>query len=505
MGDNKIKYYRGNINLLSANESLEYTEEQIEEIIKCTNDYEYFIYNYVKIRTKKGLEKPEVRDYQRRMLDTYHNNNRCLTMAGRQCGKSITAAMYLTWYLCFHSYKIVGIVANKEKVAKLMLSNIKNIFVNLPIWMKPGVDQWGTTEIKLDNNSGCVVAACSADALTGYTLNILVVDEISKIPKNKANDFFDSVLPTVEADENAKIIGFSTPKGLNIWYKMWTEAEQGISGYVTTKVEWNEPPGRDEKWKAAKIAEKGEEYFNQEFACEFIGSSSTLIKGDKLRTLTFKKPIKEENDGKFKIYEFPKKDNKYVAICDVGEGLGKDYSTIQVINITNNTYEQVAVYRDNEIKPFSYHIIIEKIAKYYNTALVVIERNSCGAEVVNNLYYELDYENIYYGDEFGLRTTAKLKRTGCSNFKYLVESDMLRIYDYQTINEISRFVYDGKTFKAQDYDDHDDLVMPLILFSWLALDKVESENWLDVDCITGINNAVEKEVDEFLVLMDYTD
>lgn len=501
----KIRYYRGNVNLLCGGEKLEYTEEQIQEIVKCANDYEYFIYNYVYIKTKKGLEKPEVRPYQKRILSTIHDNNRVLGMAGRQCGKSVSLGMYISWYICFHGYKTVGIVANKEKVAKLMLATVKNIFLNLPIWLKPGVDTWGTTEIKLDNNSAVVVSACSADALTGYTLNMLVVDEVSKIPKNKANDFFDSVLPTVEADENAKIVCISTPKGLNIWYKMWTEAEQGLSGYTTVKVEWNEPPGRDEEWREKKIAEKGLEYFNQEYDCQFYGSSSTLIKGEKLKEIPLKKPVREEYEGKFKIYELPKKDNRYVILCDVGEGLGKDYSTIQIIDITNEPYCQVAVYRDNEIKPFSYHLIIDKIGKYYNESLVVIERNSCGAEVVNNLNYYSEYENIYYQDELGLRTTKKTKGTGCSNLAYLVESDKLLLCDYDTINELSRFVSAGGSFKAQDYDDHDDLVMPLVMFAWLIMDKVESELWLDLDLTSGINKEKEEELDQFLVLIDNDD
>lgn len=288
MSNEKINYYRGNPKLLTGGEKLDYTKEQIDEIIKCSEDYEYFIYNYVYIKTNKGLEKPDTREYQRRILNTIDDENRILIMAGRQCGKSVSIAMYVAWYLCFHSHKTVGIVANKEKVAKLMLNTVKNIFINLPLFLKPGVDQWGMTEIKLDNGSVGVVSACSADALTGYTLNICVVDEVSKIPKNKANDFFDSVLPTVEADPDAKVICCSTPKGLNLWYKMWKEAERGISGYSTVFVEWNEVPGRDEEWRKAKIAEKGLEYFNQEYAC---------VTGDTLVT------VKDKYTGEIKQIE----------------------------------------------------------------------------------------------------------------------------------------------------------------------------------------------------------
>lgn len=250
--------------------------------------------------------------------------------------------------------------------------------------------------------------------------------------------------------------------------------------------------------------ENGNVYYTNNIVshnCSFIGSSASLIKGDKLKTLTFKKPTKELEDSKFKIYETPIPKDKYVLICDVCEGIGKDYSTIQVINITTLPYKQVAVYRDNEIKPFSYHLIIDKIGKYYNTGLVIIERNNCGAEVIDNLHYELDYENCFYGDEFGFRTTAKTKRTGCSNLKFLIENDSLLINDYETINELSRFVYDGKTFKAQDYDGHDDLVMPLVIFSYLVLDKTLSELWFETCLTERVNKEKEEELEEFFVLI----
>lgn len=493
------KYYRGNINLLNAGESQEYTEEQIEEILKCRDSYEYFIYNYVKVKTKNGLEKPEIRPYQQRILKKIHNNNRILIMAGRQCGKSLSISMYVAWYICFNSYKTVGVVANKEKVSKLMLATIKNIFINLPLFLKPGVEQWGMTDIKLDNNSIVVISACSADALTGYTLNMCICDEVSKIPKNKAHDFFDSVLPTVEADENAKIICCSTPKGMNLWYKMWKEAVAGISGYVYELVEWFEPPGRDEKWKAAKIAEKGLQYFQQEFGCEFAGSSTTLIDGNKLKNLVINPILFEEYEGKLKIYQRPIKHHSYVLCSDVGEGVGRDYSTIQIIDVSEEVYKQVAVYKDNATKPFSFHLPIAKLGTLYNMALVIIERNSCGAEVLNNLHYESEYENIFYEDEFGLRTTKKTKSVGCSNLSFLIENDKLEIGDYETINELSTFVSSGTSYAAQDYDDHDDLVMPLVIFAWLILNKVLAEQWLDINYVEKINKDKEDDINENLI------
>lgn len=493
----KVRYYRGNPNLLLGGEDQEYTEEQINEIIKCRDSYEYFIYNYVKIKTKKGLEKPEVRPYQQRILKTIHDNYRTLVMAGRQCGKSLSTAMYIAWYICFHDYKTVGVVANKERVAKLILASVKNIFTNLPLFLKPGVEQWGTTEIKLDNNSVVTVSACSADALTGYTLNMLICDEVSKIPKNKANDFFDSVLPTVEADENAKIICLSTPKGINIWYKMWTEAEQGISGYSTVRVEWHEPPGRDEEWRKKKIAEKGLEYFAQEYSCDFLGSAGTLLKTSILQALPVKRPLKIELDECLKIYQLPIKEHIYVVLCDVSEGLGKDYSTIQVLDVTQKPYSQVCVYRNNNIKPLFFHDVINSIGKQYNNGLVIIENNSIGMEVLHNLNYESEYENIFYDKDFGIRTTKKSKSLGCSNFSFLMDQNTFDICDYDTIQELSRFVRKGASYAAQDTGDTDDLVMPLIIFSYFLLTDEYRDNWLET---VQIEKPKEELEESFIVI-----
>ena len=504
--ERKRNSYRGNTNLLPANVNIEYEDWQIEEILKCKQSIEYFLSNYVKIvNIDEGLVYFKPYDYQKEVIKLYEKENRICIKCPRQVGKSLIVSGICLHEAIFNSHRTIAILGNKEKTSMQLLSIIKLMIEHLPMWLKCGIMEYNKKNVIFDNGSEIFSSSTSSSAIRGRSCSLLVLDEFAFISKNIFEDFFTSVYPTIASSKTAKVIIISTPFGLNHFYKIYTEAEQGLNGYVPFSIKWNEVPGRDEEFKKRTIAEIGYDRWKQEYQADFIGSSSTLINGDKLRTLTFKKPIKEEYDGKFKVYELPKKDNKYIIICDVGEGLGKDYSTIQVINITNNIYVQVAVYRDNEIKPFSYHLIIDKIGKYYNTALAVIERNSCGAEVVNNLYYDLDYENIYYGDEFGLRTTAKLKRTGCSNFKHLIENDMLIVCDYETINEISRFVYDGKTFKAQDYDDHDDLVMPLVLFCYIAMDKIESENWLDQNYVDEVNSELEKELDDFLVLMDYDD
>ena len=63
--------------------------------------------------------------------------------------------------------------------------------------------------------------------------------------------------------------------------------------------------------------------------------------------------------------------------------------------------------------------------------------------------------------------TKGTKKIGTSNLKSLVEGDKLIINDFDIISELSTFISRGKSFEAET-GSHDDLVMCLVIFSWLA-------------------------------------
>ena len=57
----------------------------------------------------------------------------------------------------------------------------------------------------------------------------------------------------------------STPNGLNHFYKIWSDAVDKKNQYKPIEVNWNQIPGRDEKWKKETISNTSEEQFRQEF------------------------------------------------------------------------------------------------------------------------------------------------------------------------------------------------------------------------------------------------
>ena len=147
-------------------------------------------------------------------------------------------------------------------------------------------------------------------------------------------------------------------------------------------------------------------------------------------------------------------------------------------------------YRDNKISPLLYPSVIYKVATEYNNAYVLIEINS-SEQVADILYNEYEYENIVFvnrsGDgqvisggfgggrtQLGVVTDKRVKRIGCSNFKTLVEEKRLLIPDADIISEISTFIQVKNSYEA-DEGYHDDLVMPLVLFSWATTNNYFKE------------------------------
>ena len=477
-----VKQYLGNANLKAAGVPLNFTKDQIEEYLKCASDPIYFIETYCKIVTLDyGLQPFKLYECQKNKVKVIHENRKVILMEGRQQGKTTTSAAYILWYTLFQESKTVAILANKATAAREVLYRYQIMYENLPVWLQQGVTTWNKGDIALENGSIVFTAATSASGIRGKSVNLLYVDEAAIIPNNIAEQFFTSVYPTISAGETTKILLSSTPLGYNHFWKFWNEAEQNLNGFVNLFIPYWEIPGRDEKWAEEQRRLLGELKFNQEVLCKFLGSSLTLIAADTIAQLS-PIPTIYSKDG-LDVYEAAQKDHTYVIIADTAKGVGGDYSAFQIIDATQMPYKLVGKYRDNKISPLLYPSVIYKVAKEFNEAYVLVEINT-SEQVADILYGDYEYENIIsvtktttgqvvnggFGGgktQLGVITDKKVKRIGCSNFKSMVEEKKLLIHDADTISEISTFIQRKNSYMA-DEGYHDDLVMPLVLFSWLT-------------------------------------
>ena len=489
--------YRDNPLLKKAGVKVEYTQEQVDEYIKCSKDPIYFAKNYVKIvNVDEGLINFRMWPFQEQMLKLFSSNRFVITKCPRQVGKTTTTVAYMLWETIFKDSQNCAVLANKGSLARDILAKYQLAYENLPMWLQQGVVTWNKGNVELENGSKIIAASTSSSAIRGGSFNIVFLDEFAFVPTNIAEEFFNSVYPVISSGKKTKIIIVSTPNGMNLFYKLWMDSINKKNNYVNFEIHWSHVPGRDEKWKEETIRNTSERQFSQEFETEFLGSSNTLISGYKLQSLVYKDPVDQHD--LLKIYEHPvkegvneaKSDHLYCITVDVSEGKNLDCSAFSVIDISQTPYKQVATYKSSSITPILFPTVIYNTARYYNDAYILVEINN-NPQVADSLHSDFEYENLWKiftgnkkpqqlsagfarGIQMGLKMSPQVKAIGCSNLKTLIEGDKLLINDFDTYSELTTFIQQKNSFSAEQ-GANDDMVMSLVIFSWVTTQQYFKE------------------------------
>ena len=499
--DWEIESDTGWVDITHLHKTVEYTVFRVELenglILECADDHIVFDADYNQVFVKDLTSSDSIitdsgpiqvksvtsLDYAENMFDLTVDsaNHRYYTNSILSHNTTVSAA-YILWFSITHTDKTSVILGNKASLAREILDRIKLMYEYLPIWLKPGIEEWNKGRVKFDNKSQIITGATSASAGRGLSIALLYLDELSFVQRGIVEEFWTSTYPTVSSGKESKIIISTTPNGYDFFYKLWTESEQGINEFRRIKFDYHDHPDRDEKWQQTQIKNLGIDKFNQEFGAEFLGASATLISGSKLNTL---KPIQSTELIPSKLYQYfsPIKDHSYVMLVDTSRGKGLDYSAFVIVDISEFPYQVVCVFRDNTVSTLVYPEIINRLAIQYNEAFVLIETNDLGQQVADTLRYDLEYENVYMSiqEEIreggnpkyspGCRTTKKTKSIGCNMLKDLIENNKLLVNDIEIITELSSFIRVGASYRADD-GKHDDLVMCLVMFAYLTTQSV---------------------------------
>ena len=466
----KNEGYLGNTLVKRAGVETKYTDDELQEYIKCSSNPVHFIESYCSIISlDEGLVKFKLRGYQQNLIEHYDDNRFNVVLASRQSGKSITSCAYLLWYLLFHPEVTVAVLANKGAIAREMISRIVTMLESVPFFLQPGVKILNKGNIEFANDSKVVAAATSSSSIRGLSINLLYLDEFAFV--ENAEEFYTSTYPVVTSGKNSKVIITSTANGVgNMFYKIYESAVQKQSEYKHFLINWFDVPGRDEEWKKQTIANTSETQFEQEYGNSFLGTGNTLINSNVLLGLRSVDP--DWNRDNINIYERPKEGHSYVCTVDVSKGRGIDYSTFSIFDVSSQPFKQVATFRDNMLSPMLLPDMISKYVKPYNEALVIVENNAEGGTVATQLHYDIEYPNVFVQgmtkqEDIGVTMNRKIKRIGCSTLKELLEENRLELVDRATITELLTFINKGNSYEAaKGY--HDDMVMNCVLFAWFV-------------------------------------
>jgi hypothetical protein len=496
---NKQQFYLGNKNLPRPDAQFDYASNPawVADIQKCKKNILYFAENFFYIiNLDRGREKIELYGSQRRILRSLRDNRFVILLASRQIGKSTLLTIYALWVACFNEDQNILIVANKESTAINIFKRVRLAYEQLPNYLKPGAIEYGKTSMTLGNGSNIGISTTSSDAGRGSSVNCLILDELAFIDNHLVEEFWRSVYPIISSSKKSKIFIASTPNGTdNLFYDLYNGATEGKNDWKAERVDWWEVPGRDEEWKERTVRSLGSmEAFEQEFGNVFLqtGESSVNEKLFEDMKSEIKEPEFVYDDGKYLLWDTFKQDRIYVAGVDISEGVGAAASVIQIFDVSNlRNIEQVAVYHDRNISPYNFTAKLHEILQHWGSPLAMIERNNCGAQVVDQLKNTLHYDNIVtYGvaknlntkNKIGVQAHTNTKYKGVTNMRYWInELRAVKIRDINTLVELKNFIrYPNGTWGARPgADSWDDRVMSLV-WCLIILENELAEKYFEI-------------------------
>lgn len=485
-----------NVLLLKGDLVFNRTQEEITEWQKCARDIIYFIEKYCKIMTPSGVRNVELRDYQKEYLELLQNNRLTILCSARQAGKTVTSALYMLHYICFNIDKTAMILGNRKKTAIEVLTKAKDIYLQLPYFLKAGVYKWNESELVLDNGCRILCDATTETPAIGFTIHCLLWDEAAHIRDSIAEIFYGNMFPTLQASQGKMMIT-STTNGRNLFYRLFKAAQSGESDFVAYEVTWDKIPDwdsdthcwrlRDDKWKQKQIGNLGSiEQFNKQFGTDFDIGTNTLISNNFLKQLKTVKYFNKDINGVCLCdfwYWHPKYDpmtslkNDYIVItCDLSEGINKDYNVFQIFKLENKKLIQVGYFHCNDhLRSVCAESLVQILHLWSdpNRYLISFEKNTYGDLFYRELldlserYTNFDFSNLVKykvnetRTEVGIKITSANKPQHCQLFKEALETQQIEISDTSLFFELQNFE-DVGNHKYRASFGHDDLVMATI-------------------------------------------
>ena len=420
------------------------TQEEIDDYIKCMQDVTYFASKCF-VMTPEGLKPIILRDYQEEYLRHLQNNRFSIFLACRQAGKSVVTAIYCLWKILFNIDKS-GLILSKSAAAGVdLLKKIKDMFLNLPYNLKPGIYKWNQHEIAFDNNSNISTEAFSPTAGLGKTINFLILDEFAWCPNNEVEMFYMNILPTITTMPDSNVCIMSTQNGFNFFYTLWKGANEigkDWNGYAPYKVDWYQVPDwdpetkewkkRTEEWKQKMIGILGgEANFYYQYGTQFSASDKCIVNRVKLSELhdnevkflcipdiiklykdkynleyNFDIPILHPEflffNPEYNIADLINPSSFFIILCDLAEGSGNDFTTFNIMKmIEKDKFVQVGYWHSNtvnlELAALEFWILMSQLFGEGNRAIYSIEWNTYGQLFFTYLmnYNETEYKKDY--------------------------------------------------------------------------------------------------------------
>ena len=456
----------------------------LEEFKKCKEDPIFFMCNYIKVtHPVRGLVPFKLYPFQEKIVSELENNRFNILRKFRQAGCTTIASAYALWLAVFQRHQSIVILSKGDTEATEVLDRIKIMYEELPGFLQPGITEDNKHTLKLKNRS--IIKSRPSGKQSGRSLagSFLIIDEAAFV--ESIDTIWAAVYPIISTGGRAFVL--STVNGLGNWfYETYARAVEKANSFNAIDIRWREhpeyfrcsgfeelyesmekrvPPINVDNWEKVTKSNMPRKQWLQEYECEFLGTGDTFLDGSLLSTLS--EEVNEEYyikyNNRMRVWKDPEPHYDYIIGVDTALGRDRDYSAAQIVNLYNG--EVVAEFYSNKTPVNEFASILNKEGIYYNIANIVVERNTVGNHVIDLLFNDLEYENLWHDERgmAGFQVTMRNRDIILTELEESIRTNMLKINSQRTLNELNTFVISNSGKLTADKGKHDDLIMSLSL------------------------------------------
>ena len=418
-----------------------FTPQQVQEWLKCKNDFFHFCSTYIYIEVPGGDITLNLYEKQKDLIKELIKWHYVITLKTRQTGISTTIQAYCAWLLIFYENVGIGIVSKDNGEATSFARNVRGMIEKLPKWMLPKFVKHAEQSFILANGGKVFSATVNPNepskTLRGKPITFLVLDEAAFT--NKIEDAWTSMVPALSTSQRGARMNnvpygtmiISTPNkttGLGRWYfEKWSNALSTVTSpdvitesgqFRPTIVYWRDIPelAEDPFWyrTQCEMFDGNQRKINQELELKFLPTSGSFFEEatcSELQENTKKiepKQILKLFNGEVWVFDNPKPNKHYLIGIDTASEYGNDRSAITIWDY--ETLDQVWEYQ-GKIPVTDFEKVVDYACAQY-TGTVVIERNSYGNQVVEHIERGNFYTSMYkqkVGEQLKTGLTTDLK------------------------------------------------------------------------------------------------
>ncbi len=453
---------------------------------------DFLISSVLRVRNKKrGLVRLRPNRAQTEFARTCTHRN--IVLKARQMGiTTYVAARFFVQTITRPGTMTVQ-VAHDQESAEEIFKIVHRFWENLPDAMKRGALTRSRANVRqmvfprLDSEYR-VATAADVNAGRGLTIHNLHCSEVARWLRDPA-EALASLRAAVPADGD--IVLESTPNGAGgVFYDEWQHANE--TGYTRHFFPWwyddeyRDKAGsgkvrplnpeeeelvvraglRDEQiaWRRTNRAQlrklAAQEYAEDPVSC-FLASGECVFELEAIdRALAAAPgPLTVRENGRLTVWLQPRRERQYIIGVDpAGGGTEGDYACAEVID--RQTAMQCAELHGH-YSPRELAMKLIDLARTYNEALLVVERNNHGYGVLANLR-AAGYERIFCdGSQDGWLTSAVTKPAMIENLSAILSIKPQLFQSERLLAECRTFVRRADGGSGSNSGSHDDCVMAM--------------------------------------------